>query len=129
MIAIDTNVLVRYLVRDDPDQTARAKRFLETELSRERPGYLTLVALAELFWVLRRVYRLPHTDTVDIIERVLAAPQLLVEQAALVDAALASAHSDLGDLLIQAVGRANGCSRTITFDEAFARLPDAELLA
>ena len=44
------------------------------------------------------------------------------------DAALASAHADLGDLLIQAVGRSNGCSRTVTFDEAFARLPDVERL-
>ena len=38
LIAVDTNVLIRYVVRDDPDQTARAKRFLETELSRERPA-------------------------------------------------------------------------------------------
>ena len=55
-------------------------------------------------------------------------PQPVVEQAALVDAALASAHADLGDLLIQAVGRANGCSRTVTFDEAFARLPNVARL-
>ena len=38
LIAVDTNVLIRYVVRDDPDQTARAKCFLQTELSRERPA-------------------------------------------------------------------------------------------
>lgn len=128
MIAIDTNILVRYIVEDDPEQTARANRFLETELSASEPGFVSLVTLAELFWTLRQGYRRPHAEVAEVIERLLRAPQLVVEEVTLVQAAIRSGHSGLGDLLIHLVGRAHGCRKTVTFDKAFARLAGVELL-
>lgn len=49
MIAVDTTVLVRYVMQDDPHQSARANALFETELSDRTPGFLTLVTLAEFY--------------------------------------------------------------------------------
>jgi predicted nucleic-acid-binding protein len=57
VIGIDTNVLVRYLAQDDPAQTARAVEIIERRLTREEPGFVSSVAIAELVWVLARIYR------------------------------------------------------------------------
>jgi predicted nucleic-acid-binding protein len=53
VIALDTNVLVRYIVRDDEPQAAMATALIETECTTETPGLVTLVVLCELVWVLR----------------------------------------------------------------------------
>jgi hypothetical protein len=57
MIGLDTNVLVRYLTQDDPDQAARATRVVEQELTADTPGFIGLVVLVETAWVLQRLYR------------------------------------------------------------------------
>ena len=55
MIAVDTNILVRYIVADDKDQSARARSFIEDELTADRPGLVTIVAIVELGWVLQGI--------------------------------------------------------------------------
>ena len=57
MIGVDTNVLVRYIVADDADQTRRAAAFLEGAISVDDPGFVSVVVLVELVWVLERTYR------------------------------------------------------------------------
>ena len=54
MIGLDTNVLVRYLAQDDPAQSARATEIIERRLSDENPGFVSVVAMAEMVWVLQR---------------------------------------------------------------------------
>lgn len=129
MIALDTNVLVRYVVEDDPEQAAIARRVIEESLSPVEPGFVSLVALIEMNWVLMRAYGCSAQQVTDICAELLASPTIVVEQASAVAAALASSHDDFGDNLLHELGRAQGCVRTVTFDRKFARQAGVELLA
>jgi predicted nucleic-acid-binding protein len=128
VIAIDTNILVRYFVSDEPEQTARAKRFIDLELSEEDPGFVPVVALVELDWVCQRVYEFTASAVHGAIRKLLETRQIVVEQAEIVEAALANNHHELADSLIHFIGAAAGCDRTVTFDRSFARLDGVELL-
>ena len=56
MIGLDTNVLVRYLAQDDPAQSAKVNRLIESELNERHPGFISLIVLVETCWVLKRLY-------------------------------------------------------------------------
>ena len=71
MIGLDTNVLVRYLTQDDKAQAAAATRFIEKTLTPETPGFISLVALVEVVWVLETCYHCTRQDIAAIIERLL----------------------------------------------------------
>lgn len=129
MIALDTNVLVRYLVEDAAAQAAVARRIMEDTLTPTSPGFVSVVVLVELNWVLDRVYGCSGEQVVSIFAELIASPTLVVEQAAAVAAAIAQPHSDLADCLLHEVGKAQGCERTVTFDRKFARLAGVELAA
>lgn len=127
MIALDTNVLVRYLVGDDASQAAVARRVIEETLTAAEPGFVSLVVLVELSWVLERVYGCPVSQVASIFAELIASPTILVEQAAAVAAAIAQPHDDLADSLLHEIGKTHGCGRTVTFDRRFARSPGVEL--
>jgi predicted nucleic-acid-binding protein len=129
LIAIDSNVLVRYLVQDEPDQARRATVFFEERLSKERPGYISTVVLLEMIWVLARGYRRPAADLTEAVSGLLGARQLHVEHRDAVEAALAGGPAELADRIIHELGRKAGCSETVTFDRRFARLDGVNLLS
>ena len=83
MIALDTNVLVRYLVRDDPRQTRAATRIVETSCTVETPGLVPLVVLCELVWVLERGYRYSRVQIAALVRGLLAADDLSIERSEL----------------------------------------------
>jgi predicted nucleic-acid-binding protein len=56
MTGIDTKVLVRYLVQDDPEQARKATRFITNECASEDPGFINRIGLSELVWVLETAY-------------------------------------------------------------------------
>jgi predicted nucleic-acid-binding protein len=125
MTGIDSNVLVRYLAQDDPLQSARATRLIEHELNERAPGYIGLVALVEVCWVLKRLYRATPAELHDTVRDLLDARQLVVEQRAVVNAALArwgGEGGDFADALVFACARAGGCERVVTFDKAAAKV-------
>ena len=125
MTGIDSNVLVRYLAQDDPLQSARATRLIEQELNERAPGYIGLVALVEVCWVLKRLYRATPAELHDTVRDLLDARQLVVEQRAVVNAALARWGGDGGDFadaLVFECARAGGCERVVTFDKAAAKV-------
>jgi predicted nucleic-acid-binding protein len=128
VIAVDTNVLVRYLVQDDAAQGELARRLLEEEATPETPGYVTIVAVLELDWVLRGSYGFGADVVASVIAELMTASNLVFENAEAVEGALGSPHGDLVDNVLHRVGRAEGCSRTVTFDRTFARLDGVELL-
>ena len=66
MIGVDTNVLVRYIVQDDVEQSKIASRFIEGLISSSKPGFVNQIVLCELVWVLKRAY---HYDKTIIICR------------------------------------------------------------
>ena len=129
MIAVDTNIFVRYLVQDDPFQGAIATNTLENTLTSENPGFVSLVAVLELDWVLRTQYGFSPLIAANAIAALMSLPNLVFESDAAVRTALAFKHGDLADNILHEVGQTNGCTKTVTFDKKFARLEGVELLA
>jgi predicted nucleic-acid-binding protein len=127
LIALDTNVLVRYLVRDDPRQAQLAAGLFQ-KLTTERPGYISSPVVVELAWVLSKGYGLEPGSIVAAIAKLLEMPNLLVDDEDAVRLATESGHGDFIDRLIHFLGEHAGCARTVTFDRRFARLSGVELL-
>lgn len=73
MIALDTNILVRYLTQDDQVQAARATRLIEEELSAARPGFILVPVLCEMLWTLRSRYRRGADELAAIVSGMLMA--------------------------------------------------------
>lgn len=125
MIGIDTNVLVRYIVHDDTEQTRRAVHFLEHECTIDDPGLVNDVVLTEFVWVLESVYRYSRQQVSLVIGGLLRASQLQVENSEDARTALREyeAAADFTDALIASINRRLGCERTVTFDRKAARRP------
>ena len=126
MIGLDTNVLVRYLVRDDPAQTARADRLIESSCTPEHPGRVALVTLCELYWVLRRGYGYRQPDILCVLRGLLSAADLDVESSALVGSAIQSCErgkAGFADYVIAHGNAAAGAKVTYTFDATAAAEP------
>jgi predicted nucleic-acid-binding protein len=127
MIGLDTNVLIRYIVQDDPDQAGRAARLIEERCSRGEPGFVNHMVLCEIVWVLESVYRLARGEIADILDRMLRVAALEVEDFDLAFAGLRLYRDgvcDLADALIGHTNRQHGCSATATFDRRTARLAE-----
>lgn len=101
MIGIDTNVIVRYLMQDEPDQSAAATRLIDA-LTEHDPGFLSLLTVVELHWALRRAYKVSTDHGADVVERLLHAREPRVEQEASVRAALASSRGGFWLSLVDA---------------------------
>ena len=71
MIGLDTNVLVRYLAQDDPEQSARATALIEQGLTVAEPGCIGIIAMVETVWVLDRAYRMGEAEIAAVVERLL----------------------------------------------------------
>jgi predicted nucleic-acid-binding protein len=130
VIGIDTNILVRYLVKDDPTQTAAAVRLIH-ELSPEEPGWLCLLVLSEVVWTLRRVYKLDRTAIAGVLEKLLGSKDLVIEQHDIVRRAVLlyqSSKADFADCMIAVMANLAGCGRMVTFDQVAARDLRMELL-
>jgi predicted nucleic-acid-binding protein len=130
MIGLDTNILIRYFIQDDPAQSKKATEIIERSLSPENPGFVSIVTMAELAWVLGRTYGFSGVETAEAIERIIGADLLIIEHEREVEAAMAIAKNGLGsfaDALIAALGQRAGCTHTVTFDRKAARLPGFEL--
>jgi predicted nucleic-acid-binding protein len=127
MIGLDSNIVVRYLVQDDPDQSQRATEIIERRLSARNPGFISVVAIAETVWVLDRAYRFSDEDIVAAVEGMLQSDVLVVEREQQVFAAMVAlkeARGSFADALIGALGAAAGCSATLTFDRRALRLSE-----
>lgn len=123
MTGLDTNVLVRYIMQDDAKQSAQAARLIES-LDADAPGFLPLVCVAELSWVLTGAYDLDRTQLVTALEAVLRTKEIVVERADTVWKALrlfASSTGDFADCLIERSAATAGCDRTMTFDRVAAK--------
>lgn len=123
MFALDTNVLVRYIAQDDRRQAALAVRFVETELSAENPGYVSLVALLETVWVMESRYEADRSTVAGILNDLLNTACLEVQDAESVRDATALYRDggvDLHDALITSLAHKRG-AQVVTFDKKAAR--------
>jgi len=125
MLGIDTNVLVRFLVRDDQTQFEKARKLLKREVSNDRRVFINQLVLLETEWVLRSRYGLAKTLMLDTISRLLDAPDIQLEDEPAVEEALfiwRDANADFADCLIGARNRRLGCRATVTFDTKASKL-------
>jgi predicted nucleic-acid-binding protein len=125
MIALDTNVVVRLLVDDDPDQCRRARRLVEEAGKSQEPLWLCDIVLCETVWVLESCYDLPRDAIAAALKRLVRARQVQLQSSDQVAAALAAyadGSADLADYLILEHAVAAGCDRLVTFDRKLHRL-------
>lgn len=131
MIALDTNVLIRYLAQDDPRQSSIASRLIETKLSAANRGFVSLVALLETVWVMESSYGANATVVGEILDDLLDAAILDIQEAPSVRAAVDRYRIggvDLHDCLIVTLAAQRG-ARTVTFDAKASRRLGMELLS
>ena len=103
MKAIDTNVLVRFRVRDDADMTERARRIFEQARDRSEPLLISTLVLLETFWVLRSSYAFSREAIVESVKQLLILPAVTFESYGLIRAFIheaTAADTDLADILI-----------------------------
>lgn len=126
MIGLDTNVLVRFLVRDDEMQFARARRLLQRERGKGEPVLINLLVLLETEWVLRSRYALSKSEILGAFSGLLDAAELLFEDEASLEQALymwKDSSAQFADCLISARNWALECRATASFDNKALRLP------
>ena len=123
MIGLDTNVLVRYIMQDDPKQSIMATQLIES-LDVDGPGFVTLVSIIELYWVLTSSYGLTAQQVKQALEVLLRAKQIIMDRADQVLRALRvfdDGKADFADCLIERTAAAAGCEQTMTFDVGAAK--------
>ncbi len=120
MIALDTNVLVRFLVRDDEDQTGRARRLLERVVDEEGACWITDVVLCDVVWVLTSCYRLSRAEVADALALLLRAKHTEFRCSDAIARALdafVEGRGDFADYVIREAALEAGCDAIATFDE------------
>ena len=125
MIGLDTNVVVRLFVDDDAAQAGAARRFVASQCSTERPGFVNRVVLCELVWVLTSVFGYGRGAVADVIDDLLATRDFVLEDHKTARSALQTfRNSNVGfsDILVGELNLARGCETTATFDRKAARL-------
>lgn len=123
MIGLDTNVVVRYIMQDDPKQARLASNLIE-KLTVEEPGFVPLVSVIELVWVLSSSFELARVQITSVLEILLQTKEIQVERAEVVWRALRvyrDSSADFADCLIERSAAAAGCLRTMTFDRGAAK--------
>jgi len=116
MLAVDTNVIVRFLTNDDPQQSPRARRLVS-----ENDVWVSMTVLLETEWVLRSTYRYTPTQIVEALRDFAGLPRVSLENPALVARALdwLEKGMDFADALH--LSAADHCAGFATFDKRFAK--------
>jgi predicted nucleic-acid-binding protein len=130
VIGLDTNVLLRHVMQDDPAQSKKATSIIEG-LTAKEPGYVSHVVLAELAWVLERSYKIPDTTIASTIVGILHIGTFVVqdeEAVVLALRAMSDGRGTFADALISILSERAGCDRTLTFDRRAIGLPGFELI-
>lgn len=125
MIGADSNVLLRFLLKDEAKQTERVRHFLEQARASNETVLISSVVLCETVWVLKRGHGKSKAQLVEALSYLLQAEPFLVEAEDLVLAALQAYQSgpgDFADYLIGLIHQARGCRHTITFDRALHKV-------
>lgn len=124
LIGIDTNVLVRYIVRDDQDQTQVATAFIEG-LNDQTMGFVSLLVLCEVNWVLKRAYKIEKAERLKVIETIVRSKVFEIENVDQATKALkeyASGEADFSDYLILCSAMKADCYRIVSFDRRFLKV-------
>lgn len=123
MISLDTNILVRYVAQDDPRQSPKATRLIEA-FTPDAPGYVCIVSVVELVWVLTDCYALSKDEICEVLDTLLRTKEIIVAHADVAWKALRifkQGKADFADCLIERLANEAGCDYTATFDRDAAK--------
>jgi len=127
MIGLDTNVILRYLLQDDPQQAPQANHIVDQVLNDENPGFISIVTVLELVWVLRSLLKRTPSEIATHLEHLLAADSLEVQNEQQVFEAAFALKRGTGEFEEALTGALNawtGCPYTLTFDKRALRMPN-----
>lgn len=125
MKGIDTNVLVRYIVQDDPAQSKLATHFMERECTAESPAFINGMVICELVWVLESAYEYSRHEIANVIEQILRTREFQIHEPEMLWQSLWGYQhkgADFADHYIASINRHAGCEYTVTFDKKAARV-------
>ncbi len=131
MPGLDTNLLIRYLVRDDPVQFGRASAEIAAAANRDEPLLINAVVLCEVVWVLGSAYEYSRAEITDALEQILATAQFVIEWGDQARQALQDCRTTKAGFTDAFIGRINsalGAAPTLTFDRDLARLSTFRVL-
>ena len=131
MIGLDTNVLVRYIVQDDPEQSKIATDFIEKRISSANPGFINHIVLCEIVWVLKKAYGYHKNIIISVLEKILQTKEFIFENAEVAWIALKEYEkdeADFSDYLIAVLNRFADCDYSITFDHTASKFKYFQLL-
>ena len=131
MKGIDTNVLVRYLVRDDKKQAQRASEFIQRATSGGKRCFINHIVLCELVWVLESAYNCSKREIVHVLEKIVMTRQFEIERKDIARLALydfANGKGDFADYFIGRINQEHGCDKTATFDRSLKDSDSFEIL-
>lgn len=123
MIGLDSNILVRFVTRDDEKQWKRVNAFLKKNCSSKDPAWISNIVLCEVVWVLSGGYEYARSDIVRFLKQLLLTAQIKVEEHDVVRAATKEfehGKADFSDYLIGHLNGKRGCATTITLDKIAA---------
>lgn len=131
MASIDTNVLVRYLVRDDERQFQRVHDFISRQVSEKEPLHIPVTVALEVEWVLRSRYKFDKDTVISAYLNLLRTREVTFENETAVEVALhhyQTFKADFADCLHVALAGLRGHPPLYTFDEKAGKIPGASLL-
>ena len=131
MKAIDTNILVRFLVGDDQKQAERVYKLFKRTESRQKELFVSLLVVLELLWVLEAVYQINRKEILDSLSDLLLMPIFKFENLNAIQKFIVSANNnkyDLSDLLIAHASNSLGCETVLTFDKKVSKCALFELI-
>jgi predicted nucleic-acid-binding protein len=131
MKGLDTNILVRYLVKDDPRQAEKSVKFIKTTTDSGESCFINHIVLCELVWVLDSAYGYTKKEIIDVLEKILITKQFEIEAKDIVRQAIndySHGSGDIADYLIGRINRVKGCDITVTFDRLLKHSPGFSLL-
>ena len=126
MIALDTNVVVRFLVEDDPAQSSRAKALLARAVGAGEAVFLSDIVLCETVGVLSAAYQLGKTEIVEALRSIVGARHVRLESGPRIASAIdrfAKGKGDFSDYVIEGSAAARNCSTVFTFDRKIQKEP------
>lgn len=132
MNGLDTNVLIRHLVQDDPQQSALATQFIEGNCTQDSPCFIGPVTLSEVAWVLERSYKQDRDTIASVLEQLLLVDELVVGDPDTVWQAIRDyqkSNADFPDHLSARLNLAAECETTVTFDKKAGSQPGFTLLS
>jgi predicted nucleic-acid-binding protein len=131
MIAIDTNVLVRFLVGDDEKQSEKVYKIFKDTETKKSQVYVPLLVILEVIWVLESAYEIDREDIINSLDQLILMPIFEFEKLSVIQNLIPDAKTsnfDLSDLLIAHSSDYAGCKMVITFDKRASKHRLFELL-